>query len=78
MLGRWQHKKSLLSEGPLTDDEFAMMGQYPKFGHEVLSKFDHPAIAMAARIALSRGERWNGGGYPRGLSGKEIPIQASF
>ena len=68
----------LLKEGPLTDDEFAVMRQHPKFGHEVLSMSDYPVMAMAARIALNHHERWNGGGYPRGLAGSEIPIEASI
>ena len=35
----------LLKEGPLTDDEFAVMRQHPKFGHEVLSMSDYPVMA---------------------------------
>jgi len=68
----------LLKEGPLTNDEFAVMRQHPTFGHEVLSMSDYPVMAMAARIALNHHERWNGGGYPRGLSGNEIPVEASI
>ena len=49
-----------------------------EFGHEVLSMSDYPVMAMAARIALNHHERWDGGGYPRGLSGSEIPIEASI
>lgn len=68
----------LLKEGPLTNEEFAVMRQHPTFGHEVLSMSDYPVMAMAARIALNHHERWNGGGYPRGLSGNEIPVEASI
>lgn len=68
----------LLKDGPLTDEEFTVMRQHPKFGHEVLSMSDYPVMAMAARIALNHHERWDGGGYPRGLSGSEIPIEASI
>jgi len=68
----------LLKEGPLTDDEFATMRRHPEFGHEVLSMSDYPVMAMAARIALNHHERWDGTGYPRGLSGNEIPVEASI
>jgi len=68
----------LLKEGPLTDEEFATMRMHPEFGHEVLSMSDYPVMAMAARIALNHHERWDGGGYPRGLKGNEIPIEASI
>lgn len=68
----------LLKEGPLTDEEFTVMRQHPTFGHEVLSMSDYPVMTMAARIALGHHERWNGGGYPQGLTGSEIPIEASI
>ena len=68
----------LLKKGPLTDEEFATMRQHPKFGYEVLSVSDYPVMAMAARIALNHHERWDGGGYPRGLTGSEIPMEASI
>ena len=35
-----------------------------------------PVLEMAATIALSHHERWDGGGYPRGLSGEAIPLEA--
>jgi putative two-component system response regulator len=68
----------LLKNGPLTDEEFTVMRQHPIYGHEVLSMSDYPVMAMAARIALNHHERWNGGGYPRGLTGNEIPLEASI
>ncbi len=68
----------LLKKSPLTDEEFATMRQHPKFGYEVLSVSDYPVMAMAARIALNHHERWDGGGYPRGLTGSEIPLEASI
>ena len=37
-----------------------------------------PGMIMAARMALNHHERWDGGGYPRGLKGNEIPIEASI
>jgi response regulator RpfG family c-di-GMP phosphodiesterase len=60
----------LLKEGPLTDEEFAVMRQHPKYGHEVLSMSDYPVMAMAARIAFNHHERWNGGGIPQRAIGQ--------
>ena len=68
----------LLKEGPLSDDEFAVMRQHPEFGHQILSVSNYPVMAMAARIALNHHERWDGTGYPRGLQGNEIPVEASI
>ena len=39
---------------------------------------EYPVMAMAARIAYCHHERWDGSGYPRGLKGNEIPIEASI
>jgi len=35
-----------------------------------------PVLEMAAMIALTHHEKWNGGGYPRGLAGEEIPVES--
>jgi putative two-component system response regulator len=47
-----------------------------RIGHRILAGSDSPAVQMAARIALSHHERWDGQGYPEGLSGEAIPIEA--
>ena len=65
----------LLKPGPLTRDEFEIMKTHAAMGEKILSGSTHPAIQMAAAIAFTHHERWDGGGYPRGLKGEETPIE---
>jgi len=66
----------LLKPGKLTEDEMVIMKQHSEIGHRILSRSTHPVMMMAANIAWCHHERWDGGGYPRGLAGTEIPIEA--
>ncbi len=50
--------------------------KHASFGYEILSGSDHYIIQLAETIALNHHERWDGSGYPRGIKGEEIPIQA--
>ncbi len=62
--------------GRLTDDEFVVMKSHSSRGYEILNK-----IPIAPQLALGAGyhhERYDGRGYPRGLSGDEIPEVASI
>jgi putative two-component system response regulator len=68
----------LLKEGPLDAAEMRVMRQHPENGYKILSTSEYPVMVMAARIALSHHERWDGTGYPRGLKGNEIPVEASI
>jgi len=65
----------LLKPGPLTRDEFEIMKTHAAMGEKILSESPHSAIQMAAAIAFTHHERWDGGGYPRELKGEEIPIE---
>jgi cyclic di-GMP phosphodiesterase len=65
----------LLKPGPLTRDEFEIMKTHTVIGDRILSGSTYSRIRMAASIALSHHERWDGGGYPRGLKGEEIPLE---
>jgi putative two-component system response regulator len=65
----------LLKPGPLTRDEFDIMKTHTTMGEKILSGSDYPTIQMAASIALSHHERWDGKGYPLGLKGEKIPIE---
>lgn len=61
----------LKKPGKLTDEEFAEIKQHPLYGAKILGT--HPRLTMAAEIALSHHERWDGGGYPNRLAGEQIP-----
>ncbi|HWR59889.1 MAG TPA: HD domain-containing phosphohydrolase [Thermodesulfovibrionales bacterium] len=65
----------LLKPGPLTREEFEIMKTHCIIGEKILSDSIYPKIRMAASIALNHHERWDGGGYPRGLKGEAIPLE---
>jgi putative two-component system response regulator len=65
----------LLKAGPLTRSEFEFMKTHTTMGEKILSGSDFPAIQLAASVALNHHERFDGGGYPRGLKGEDIPIE---
>jgi putative two-component system response regulator len=65
----------LLKPGPLTRDEFEIMKTHSTIGAKILSGSTYPGIRMAASIAHTHHERWDGGGYPGGLKGEETPIE---
>lgn len=64
----------LRKRGPLDEDERFEMMRHPEYGFQILSASDR--LQMAAEIALNHHEQWDGGGYPGGRKGKEIPISA--
>jgi putative two-component system response regulator len=71
----------LQKPGPLTSDEFAEMRRHPVYGRNVIINAERAAgvrddvtLAVAKDIVYSHHERWDGSGYPEGLSGQAIPI----
>lgn len=64
----------LLKPGPLDDREWAVMKQHPLYAQEFLNGIGFLKSAMI--IPLYHHERWDGSGYPFGLSGKDIPLPA--
>jgi ribonuclease P protein subunit RPR2 len=64
----------LCKNGPLTDEEWAIMRQHPCYGHEIL--FGIGFLTDALPIVLYHHERFDGNGYPEGLAGEQIPIGA--
>ncbi|WP_421694333.1 HD domain-containing phosphohydrolase [Aestuariivirga sp.] len=66
----------LHKRGFLTPEERKEMERHTKLGHAMLSLGKSPMFRMAAEIALSHHERWDGGGYPDGLKGDQIPLAA--
>jgi HD-GYP domain-containing protein (c-di-GMP phosphodiesterase class II) len=53
--------------------ERTVMERHPQIGHRILNESPSPLLQAAATIALSHHERWDGAGYPFGLSGESIP-----
>lgn len=64
----------LKKPGPLTAEERAVMNGHARIGAEILGRSRIPLFQLAAEVALSHHERWNGTGYPEGLRGEEIPL----
>ena len=56
----------LLKPGPLTVDEFEVMKTHTTVGAEILSGSSSPLLQLAAEVALTHHERWDGSGYPNG------------
>ncbi len=66
----------LMKPGPLTAEETAVMRQHPQIGYDLLSNSQNRFIQLSALIALRHQERFDGTGYPDGLAGEEIPLEA--
>ncbi len=64
----------LLKPGKLDEAEFDVMKQHPVIGHQILSDSSSPLLQMAATIALSHHEKYDGSGYPLGLKADAIPV----
>lgn len=64
----------LLKPGKLTDAEFSIMKQHAQIGYEVLNASSSHLLKVAAEIALSHHEKYDGSGYPRALAGEAIPL----
>jgi len=66
----------LLKEGPLDASERRMMERHPEIGVGIIGdNLQSELMKMAASISLTHHERWDGAGYPKGLTGDEIPIE---
>jgi putative two-component system response regulator len=66
----------LLKRGKLTNEEFEIIKKHTVIGAEMLSGSSISLLNMAKDIALSHQEKWDGSGYPYGLSGEAIPESA--
>ena len=65
----------LLKPGKLTAEERAIVETHAEEGHRLVRGSSSSILDMAATIALSHQEKWDGSGYPRGLAGEAIPIE---
>ena len=66
----------LFKNGKLTDSEFNEMKKHTTIGAAILNNPKSPIIECARQIALFHHEKWNGRGYPHGIKGEDIPINA--
>jgi putative two-component system response regulator len=65
----------LLKPGPLTAEERRVIETHAEIGHRLLMGSDSAVLQLAATIALTHHEHYDGDGYPRGLAGDSIPIE---
>ena len=64
----------LLKPGKFEPDEWEIMKTHATIGGKLLDGDDSTLMRMAREIALSHHEKWDGSGYPNGLSGEDIPM----
>jgi response regulator RpfG family c-di-GMP phosphodiesterase len=60
--------------GVFTEEEFSIMKNHSVLGYEMLNVSSRPLLKLAATIAHEHHEKWDGTGYPQGLSGSQINI----
>ena len=63
----------LRKQGPLTDEEFAVIKAHPGLGAQII---DHPSLAEVSAWVGAHHERPDGRGYPNGCSGDQVPLEA--
>jgi len=66
----------LLKPAKLTEAEYSVMKSHTVYGGRILEGAHSKVLQLAHKISLSHHERWDGGGYPMGLKGDEIPLSA--
>ena len=66
----------LQKPGGLTEAEWVHMKRHTTMGATILKGSTVPFIQMGARISVGHHERWDGSGYPKGLKGEQIPLEA--
>ncbi|MBU8729409.1 MULTISPECIES: HD-GYP domain-containing protein [Cytobacillus] len=68
----------LQKPGKLTSDEWELMKQHSTFGREILQETGLPSLIEAGEVVEQHHERYDGTGYPKGLKGDEIAIEAAI
>lgn len=66
----------LLKPGKLTPEEFEKMKEHTLYGGRILEGAKSKILQVAYKMSMYHHEKWNGKGYPKGLKGKEIPLEA--
>ena len=65
----------LLKPGKLTPDERAVIERHAQIGYDILSGSRAEVLRLAASVALTHHERFDGAGYPNHLTGEDIPVE---
>jgi hypothetical protein len=65
----------LLKPGKLDEEEWRIMKTHATIGAAILDGHDSKIMRMATSIAATHHEKWDGSGYPKGITGEEIPIE---
>ncbi|MCA9315966.1 MAG: response regulator [Planctomycetota bacterium] len=74
-VGKYRVPDAILTKpGPLDEDEWKVMRMHPEFGADFVARI--PFLAAASTVIRHHHERWDGGGYPDGLEGEDIPLAA--
>jgi len=68
----------LLKPGRLVEDEFTKMKEHAQIGYNILSQKETPLLQLAAEIALTHHEKFDGSGYPNALKAEEIPLSGAI
>ena len=68
----------LLKKGRLTPSEYEVMKRHTILGKQILSRSSSPVMRLGAKIALYHHEAFDGSGYPNGLEGNQIPLEAAI
>ncbi len=66
----------LLKPGALTPEEYEEMKKHTIYGSQMLANAESRLLRLAASIAVAHHERYDGTGYPYGLKGEKIPVEA--
>jgi len=65
----------LCNPGKLSEEEMGVMRTHPRIGWKILGNSESDLLRLAATIALTHHERYDGSGYPEGIAGEDIPIE---
>ena len=70
--------KILLKPAKLDEEEFSIMQKHAAIGYSILSQKTTPLLELAAQIAYTHHEKYDGSGYPNAMSGEDIPLSGAI
>lgn len=68
--------KILLKNGKFDEEEWQIMKKHVEIGADIIGDHESELLRLAALIAQTHHEKWDGSGYPAGLKGEEIPLES--